>query len=155
MSMIATIFGLGRVPLAPGTAASLASLLVLAPLRGTPALLWPLVAALMAAAVWSCGAYARRLGRRDPPSAVADEFAGMGLALAASPGTGLASAAAAFILFRLFDILKPPPLGALERLPRGWGIVADDLGAALLSSGVLWLAALLAPSFPLLAALVR
>lgn len=138
----ATVLGLGTVPWAPGTAASIAAVLVLGPLRINRPLLGALVVLLSLAAAWACGAWARSQRVRDPGSAVADEVAGMGLALALAPGTGPLSAAACFVLFRLFDILKPPPVSTAERLPGGIGIVADDLAAGALAAGVVWLARL-------------
>lgn len=128
--LLATFFGLGFVPLAPGTAASLAALLVFWPLKSNPAFFLPLLGVLGALAVWSCGRYARLLGQDDPGRAVIDEVFGMGLALAALPDSGLWEMLAAFALFRVFDVVKPFPLRKLERLPGGWGIVADDAGAA-------------------------
>ncbi len=140
--MAAGVLGAGRVPRAPGTAGSVAGLLLFAPLRSTP-WLWPVLAATVALAVWSAGAVAASLRRRDPQLVVIDEVAGMGLTLALGPAGSWAWFAAAFALFRLFDILKPPPLRSLERLPGGWGIVADDLGAALYAAAALRLTAAL------------
>jgi phosphatidylglycerophosphatase A len=71
---------------------------------------------------------ARRCGVRDPSHVVIDEVAGQMLTLIAAP-VQWKTLLAGFILFRCFDILKPPPLRALERLPEGTGIVVDDLGA--------------------------
>ena len=133
--LVASLGGIGLAPFAPGTAGSLAGCLALYPLRGSGA---PLAAALLAlfpAAVWSAGRIAARAGKKDPPRVVIDEAFGMGLVLAACPAgpEGLKSLLAGFALFRAMDVLKPPPLRALERIPKGWGIVADDAGAALYS----------------------
>jgi phosphatidylglycerophosphatase A len=71
---------------------------------------------------------ARGCGRKDPSHVVIDEVAGQLLTLVACPIVWQALVAG-FILFRVFDIVKPPPVRSLERLPEGTGIVVDDLGA--------------------------
>ena len=128
-SAIASLSGLGFLPLAPGTWGSLAGLpLYLS--RGNMPLLSALLLLIGALAVWSCGRFSRQRGERDPRQAVIDEAFGMGLVLAALPREGWLVLAAGFLLFRAFDVLKPYPLRRLEKLPGGWGIVADDAGAA-------------------------
>jgi phosphatidylglycerophosphatase A len=74
----------------------------------------------------------RGSGEQDPSQVVIDEVAGQLLALAWAP-PGWKTALAGLILFRVFDILKPFPLRFLERLPEGFGIMLDDLGAGLYS----------------------
>jgi phosphatidylglycerophosphatase A len=138
---VATLGGLGRVPVASGTAGSLAG----AALSGMLLFLsvpWYLyagvAAAAAAAAVWAADAAVKGVGRSDPPVIVVDEAAGMlaaGIALSAT----LYDLAAAFLLFRLFDVVKPGPLEKLERAPGGWGVVLDDLAAGLLARGTWWL----------------
>jgi len=73
---------------------------------------------------------ARAAGREDPGFVVIDEVAGQLIALIGVPVTWK-SLVLGFILFRAFDIVKPPPIRALERLPEGTGIVIDDVGAGL------------------------
>lgn len=129
---IATLGGVGRLPIAPGTWGSAAALVLLLPLRGAAPEAWATVlAALGAVAVWSAGAAAKTMRATDPGVVVIDEVFGMGLVMAALPAAGWWPPVAGFLLFRVFDVLKPPPLRALERLPGGWGIVADDAGAGL------------------------
>jgi phosphatidylglycerophosphatase A len=132
---IATLGGIGDLPLAPGTWGSLAALAAWLPTRAAfPALAWPLLAALAAVAVVTAHRAARLMGQRDPGRIVIDEAAGMALACAALPLEPAPwQAAAAFLLFRLFDVVKPWPLRRLERLPGGPGIVADDLAAGALT----------------------
>lgn len=98
-------------------------------------------------AVAMCGEAEFRLGRHDPSEVVLDEFAAIPLcflgwsALARPPG-GLppwAVCLTGFLLFRLFDIAKPFGIKRLQRLPAGWGIVADDVAAALAACVVLHL----------------
>lgn len=75
----------------------------------------------------------RETGLKDPSVVVIDEWLGQGVALLAAPhswtGAGLA-----FVFFRVFDILKPPPVSLLERVPGGAGIMLDDVGAGLLAA---------------------
>ncbi|NTV81952.1 MAG: phosphatidylglycerophosphatase A, partial [Candidatus Aminicenantes bacterium] len=74
--------------------------------------------------------HAAEHGRPDPGRIVIDEVVGQLLALAFLPGAWV-PVAVAFALFRFFDIIKPWPIRRLERLPGGWGIMADDVGAGL------------------------
>jgi phosphatidylglycerophosphatase A len=87
------------------------------------------------------------LGRKDPGAICADETAGMALTLALCPpqaiGQGLAAwpvVAGAFLAFRLADILKPWPAGALQAAHAGWGILLDDLAAAGYAAAAVWIA---------------
>jgi phosphatidylglycerophosphatase A len=149
---LATVGGLGgRLP-APGTTVGslVAALLFAALARLVPAALLPVSAVvlvlLLPLAVWACGAEAARRGVSDPGAVVLDEVAGQWLALVTVvAGTGttpsLAAVAVSFLLFRVLDVLKPWPISALERLPGGWGVVADDLAAGL-AAGLFHLAGL-------------
>ena len=90
------------------------------------------------------GTLAEKLfGCKDPSQVVSDEVAGMLLAVMLlpelTPDGQLLALGAGFLLFRFFDILKPPPLSTLERLPGGWGILLDDLGAGLVANAGLQL----------------
>ncbi len=143
---VATVFGVGHVPIAPGTAGSLPGLALafaLAALAGP----WAVVAGLVGVAAlgtWAADAAARRLGHPDPAVVVVDEVAGQMLTLLFVPVTwqvGLLG----FLLFRVFDILKPFPVGALERLPGGAGIMADDLAAGIYGNLLLQAAIRVAP----------
>ncbi len=144
---LATVGGLGdRLP-APGTTVgSLAALLAFAAVTlAAPSVVGPAAAAtlvlLVPAAIWACGAEAARRGESDPGAIVLDEVAGQWLALTLlALGAGRAARpvdwALSFVLFRLLDVTKPWPIRRLERLPGGWGIVADDLAAGLVAGGV-------------------
>lgn len=142
--LLATVFGLGHVPLAPGTAASAAAAAAyVLVLHRWP---WPLYAGLILALFFGGSAVAARaaaeMGRPDPGIIVIDEVCGQLVALAFLP-SGWLAAGVSFVLFRFFDIIKPWPIRRLERLPGGWGIMADDaaagLAAALLARLVLFL----------------
>ncbi len=93
---------------------------------------------ILALGVPICGRAARLLGREDPGAVVYDEFASLPLAFL---GVDFSSRTAlvAYVIFRILDIGKPWPLRRLERLPGGWGVMADDIGAALLTAVLLWL----------------
>src|SRR5206468_12579755 len=94
---------------------------------------------LVTPGIWSAGVMARVEGGKDPSIVVVDEVIGQWIAIAAAPVINWKSVLAAFILFRLFDIWKPPPVRQLESLPGGWGIVADDIMAGVYAAFVLWL----------------
>jgi len=141
---LATLGGIGRIPWAPGTWGSAVGLglgLLLARTISQP-LSWLLLVLAFLGCVSLCTQAERHLGRHDPPAVILDEVWGMAAIVIALPWTALSATrlAAAFLLFRVFDIVKPPPLKRLARLPGGWGIMADDLGAALYAAAVVWVA---------------
>jgi phosphatidylglycerophosphatase A len=127
--LLATVFGAGLSPVAPGTAGTLAAVPLFWALSqgGLPLELLGLLL-VTALAVPCAGHVAARAGHRDPQTVVIDEAAGYLLAMLGHPATW-PWMAAGFLLFRLFDIVKPFPVRRLEALPGGWGIVADDLMA--------------------------
>ena len=135
--VLATFFGLGLAPVLPGTVASAASTLLfvflLRGLSGPPYVL--LVVVLFFAGVAVSKIAADELGRPDPGRVVIDEVCGQLIALAFLP-PGWVPAGLAFALFRFFDIIKPWPIRGLERLPGGWGIMADDVGAGLAAAAL-------------------
>ncbi len=141
---IATWFGCGYAPKAPGTTGSAAAIAIawlLARYAGWEAPWFGVLAlALCAPAVWAAGATARIAKKEDPNIVVVDEVAGQWIALAGATALNWKSFLLAFLLFRLFDIRKPPPVRQCERLPGGLGIMADDVAAGLLSALVLFLA---------------
>ncbi len=143
VKFLATAGGLGYLPAAPGTAGSALGLLIGLAVSGGLAHAVPLQAALLTAAIGAAVAVStaaeRLFNRHDPSCIVIDEVVGMWLTLALAPPLGPAGWLLAFALFRLFDIVKPPPLRWLATRPGGWGIVLDDLGAALYTGLVMWL----------------
>lgn len=142
---IATWFGCGNSPAAPGTVGSAAGLLIGIWLSKYAGFTWwhflVLAAIAFFPAVWAAGVVARQSKIKDPQFVVVDEVLGQWVALA---GAGHAynwkSWLAAFALFRLFDIWKPAPVRQLEALPGGLGINADDVMAGLYAALVLFLA---------------
>jgi phosphatidylglycerophosphatase A len=127
--LVATAFGSGYSPVAPGTAGSAVGVLLFWPLAG---LAWPWQVAASAVVffvgVAAASRLARQLGIEDPGVVVVDEVVGQWLTLAALPFNP-AVALAGFVLFRVMDVVKPWPARSLERLHGGWGIMADDVMA--------------------------
>jgi phosphatidylglycerophosphatase A len=142
--LLATWFGCGWSPVAPGTAGSLAALLMGAGLveyaGWPPWTLGVLAAALFLPACWVSGLAALAKGKKDPGYIVIDEVVGQWIAMAGILSWNWKVALASFALFRLFDITKPFPARRLESLPGGLGIVADDAAAGIYAALVLFLA---------------
>jgi len=129
LTAIATGFGSGYSPIAPGTAGSLVGLALFWPLAGLGTAVQLLaLTAVTVVGVRAADAVARHEGRKDPGLVVVDEIAGQWLTLLALPFTPLV-AALGFLTFRVMDVVKPWPARQLEALPGGVGIVADDLMA--------------------------
>jgi phosphatidylglycerophosphatase A len=141
---IATWFGCGFSPAAPGTVGSAAAVGVawlLAEYGGWRAPWFGLLAlAALVPAMWASGVAARWKKKDDPGIVVVDEVVGQWIALAGAATLNWKSYLAAFLLFRLFDIWKPPPVRQLEKLHGGVGIVADDAAAGIYGALVLFLA---------------
>ena len=138
-ALIATWFGAGLLPLMPGTWGSLAALPCTWAIRAVAGPAALAAAALLAFAFgcWAAATVARTSGRPDPGFIVIDEVAAQWLVLLAAPLDWRAYLAA-FLLFRLFDIAKPWPIGAIERgIGGGLGIMLDDIAAALYAATLL------------------
>jgi phosphatidylglycerophosphatase A len=140
---LATCFGIGWIPVAPGTFASAAALpfgwaLVTKGWQGVTA---GAVAATIIG-IWACGRHARKVHVHDPSECVLDEVAGQWFALlpiaVMARGSDWWLYLIAFLLFRLFDITKPWPISAGERLPGGLGVMMDDVLAGLASALLLY-----------------
>ncbi|MBA7652109.1 Phosphatidylglycerophosphatase A [subsurface metagenome] len=136
--MLTSCFGLGRLPLAPGTWGSLPPTIVFALMCQSDAsvvLISSVMAVMALAASVVCVKFAPAViaatGKTDPREVVVDEFAGQAITFipigAAPTGQILATAVLGFLLFRLLDIAKPWPARKLEKLPKGWGVLLDDL----------------------------
>jgi len=143
-ALLATWFGCGLSPKAPGTVGSIGALLpAVALLNATgahPATLLVPSLLLTWPAIWSADAVAVERGLKDPQIVVVDEVLGQWIALAGAATLNWKSVLAAFILFRLFDITKPQPVRWFESLRGGTGIVADDLMAGVYAALVLFAA---------------
>ncbi|MCX7634577.1 MAG: phosphatidylglycerophosphatase A [Syntrophales bacterium] len=132
VKMIATALGVGYCPVAPGTAGTVAAIPLYLVLSPYP---WPLyLVTLLATTAWAAwvSAFGERIfARKDAPQIVIDEVVGFLWTMFALQPT-VTTVLMGFLLFRLFDIVKPYPVRLLqERLPGGWGVVMDDVGAGI------------------------
>jgi len=134
--LITSCFGLGFLPIAPGTWGSLppVAIFLLFNLYQVPTLTTSIVmVVLMLISSILCVMFTPSIqkitGKTDPGEVVIDEFAGQCVAFAILAGQSniWLTAIAGFLLFRFFDILKPAPIRNLEKLPKGWGVLLDDL----------------------------
>jgi phosphatidylglycerophosphatase A len=141
---IATCFGVGYFPLAPGTAGSAVGLGLVVGIGRLPvARHWQ--AAIVAAAaiaigalgVWAAGEAEKYFGHVDPGQVVIDEVVGQMVTLLLQPDATWKWLLAGFVLFRLFDVAKPFPARRLEHSQDGWGIMLDDVAAGAYGLGAL------------------
>jgi phosphatidylglycerophosphatase A len=161
--IIATWFYCGLVPFAPGTAGSIAAIAIAWALNrywGVPPLAIAGLGVLLAVpGIWASGVTAKAMGKKDPQIVVVDEVVGQWITLAGAMSLSWTAAGVlnwpangalnwklwllALVLFRVFDVWKPPPVRQLERLPGGLGIVADDAMAGVYAAVILFAAGLL------------
>jgi phosphatidylglycerophosphatase A len=140
---IAQGFGIGRIPVAPGTFGSILGVAFFAVLLCGHSVTVIIAGVIICSAlsVWLCGEAEKILGQTDPGSVVLDEIAAMPLCflgstilIGAKPELyfrdGWPFTAAVFVAFRIFDVWKPWPVKQSQRLPGGWGVTVDDLLAA-------------------------
>lgn len=133
---IATLFFVGFSPIAPGTVASLLAIVVYLLVKDNIFIYFFLTIFLLILGFWSANLAKKGFPDKDPPQIVIDEFSSMLLVYFFIPFSpkfliiGL-------ILFRFFDISKIPPLKRLEALPAGFGIMLDDIAAAILTNLIL------------------
>jgi phosphatidylglycerophosphatase A len=133
---VATVGGIGYAPVAPGTFGSAAGLLVWWLLPASRGIQAAAIAAIFIAGSWSGNVAERHFGRTDPGQVVIDEVMGMLITLFLNP-VGWIGAFAGFLLFRVFDVIKPYPANRLEQLHGGIGVMADDAMAAVYANLVL------------------
>lgn len=142
---IATVGYCGYFPIAPGTVGSAAGLLFYALVwwSGSTVVEVALIVGLFAAGVWAGTTSERYFGGVDPGPIVLDEVVGMLITLALIPGLGWSGVLVGFLLFRVFDVIKPYPAGRFEQLHGGLGVMADDAMAAVYANlslrALLWL----------------
>jgi phosphatidylglycerophosphatase A len=135
---IATVFGLGRAPLAPGTVASVVTVIFLGLVPFSRAGLVLFLLLTVVVGTWAAHRAERVLGGKDPGAIVIDEVAGMTLSVVAFPLTPEVLAAG-LALFRVFDVWKPPPARESQRITGGVGVMIDDLVAGLYALAVIGL----------------
>ncbi len=147
---IATGLGVGLSPVAPGTLGSLLGLVLAYPVQRLSGPVFWLVYCVLSISLCTVGVISsnwlcRRLGADDPSAAVIDEGTAQFMITALLPPAFWAILAS-FLLFRLFDITKAFPSNLAERLPEGWGVMADDLVAGIYSLAAYYLLAKWAPA---------
>jgi len=138
----------GFIPLAPGTWGTAVGVLLFWAIRGLPPPAYAaFVLAFIAFAVWVSTHAQAIFEETDPQKVVIDEIAGYLVAIAFHR-PDLSTAVGAFILFRIFDITKPPPIRWIERrFADGRGVVFDDVMAGIYANAALWFFGLLLPTF--------
>lgn len=145
-NFIATGFGSGYSPIAPGTAGALLAMLIwwgysllFSHCISIPVLTFIVIVVFIFAGVWSSSVVEKYWGE-DPSRVVVDEMVGTWIALLAVPeGAHWGYMLAAFVLFRFFDIVKPLGVRKMESLPSGFGIMADDILAGIYGFIVIYL----------------
>lgn len=130
-ALVSTFFGVGKFGKMPGTMGSAAAvaIAVLIPIH------WTVIAATAILGIYCSDRYSKLKGEADPSEVVIDEVVGMWISMWGLP---VSYGFPAFVLFRLVDILKPFPVNLFERLPGGFGIMADDIAAGVLVRLILW-----------------
>ena len=130
--LAATFFYLGKLPFAPGSWGSLGALLLWLLLPVTFLVHLSVILILFILGVYSSNKIVKGMDDQDPSEIVIDEAAGMGISLFLLPHS-LGLYLLAFILFRIFDVLKPSFIHQVQNLPGGWGIMLDDVLAGLIT----------------------
>jgi phosphatidylglycerophosphatase A len=141
---ISTVFFIGYIPFAPGTCGSLVALMFIWLLQ--PSLMWQagILAGVFVIGVITSGITEKAIGQKDCQHIVIDEFAGYLCSIIFLPLTPFYMISA-FVLFRIFDILKPPPICYFEKLSGGAGIMLDDVAAGVVSNILLQIVVVFIP----------
>ena len=134
--LIATVFGAGYSPFAPGTVGSAVTVALLWLIPFSRAGLLLFLVAVVVVGTWAAHRAERAIGGKDPGAIVIDEVAGMTLSVIAFPLTP-AVLLAGFVLFRVFDVVKPPPARESQRIRGGVGVMIDDLIAGLYALAII------------------
>lgn len=144
---LATGFYVGKVPVAPGTAGTVMGVLFYILIQHLPPILYVLTTiTFIFVAAWVATKMQEFMGEQDPPEIVIDEMAGF-LVTMAFHKFDISLIVAGFILFRVFDIVKPFPIRWVERhFLSGWGVVLDDVAAGIYANAALWFFGLLMPN---------
>jgi phosphatidylglycerophosphatase A len=139
VKFLATGFGSGLAPYAPGTAGTLIGVficLLCLPMTLTWRLIFVLV--LLAISIYISGQAEKIYQTKDDQRIVIDEIIGLQITML-PVAINVLNLCVAFVLFRIFDIIKPIPVRNLQGLPGGWGVVADDVAAGIYAAAIMWL----------------
>ena len=138
ITFLATGFGSGLAPFAPGTMGTLVGVVICLLCLPLP---WPMrlliVIALSALSIYVAGRAEKIYQKKDDQRIVIDEIIGLQITML-PVAINVLNLFAGFVLFRIFDILKPFPIGNLQRLPGGWGVVIDDVAAGIYAGIILF-----------------
>jgi phosphatidylglycerophosphatase A len=139
ITFLATGFGSGLVPFAPGTAGTLVGVLICLPFIFLPWIVRLLfVIAMLVLSFYVADQAEKIYKRKDDQRIVIDEIIGFQITMLPA-AINVLNLCAAFVFFRIFDIWKPFPVKNMQGFPGGWGIVADDVAAGIYAGMVLWL----------------
>lgn len=137
---LATALGAGYSPIAPGTCGTVVAVPLACALASRP--LWQFLVITLVVTlvgVWAAATADRAWGTHDSGRIVIDEVAGYLVTMALVDRTSWIVLGVGFVVFRFFDIVKPPPVRWLdENLPGGWGVVLDDVAAGVMGAAVMW-----------------
>ena len=139
IKFLATGFGSGLIPYAPGTAGTLIGVficLLCLPMTWILRLIFVLV--LLAISIYVSGQAEKIYQTKDDQRIVIDEIIGLQITML-PVAINVLNLCVAFVLFRIFDIIKPIPVRNLQGLPGGWGVVADDVAAGIYAAAIMWL----------------
>jgi phosphatidylglycerophosphatase A len=125
-TMIASVFYIGYLPVAPGTLGSLAALALYYFIYSNTIIMSAVISIAIVLGFMTAGKVEKMFGEKDPGEIIIDEFAGMLISLYRIPPT-MGYVVTGFLLFRFFDIVKPRPIRNLEKLKGSLGIMSDDL----------------------------
>jgi len=134
--LIATVFGVGYAPIAPGTVGSIVTVVFLGFFPFSRVGLVVFLVLVVVIGTWAAHRAERVIGGKDPGAIVIDEVAGMTLSVIAFPLTPEVLAAG-LALFRVFDVIKPPPARESQRIKGGVGVMIDDLIAGLYALAII------------------
>lgn len=136
--LIATFFNIGKVPKAPGTVATLATIPLFVLMSHLPDVIYMMLTfAIVFLGIFAAQAYEAVATKHDSKEIVIDEVAGYLITMALVPCT-LKSVALGFVLFRIFDIFKPWPIGMLDKKVQGGvGVMVDDIAAGIIASVIM------------------
>lgn len=139
---LATLGPVGYLPIAPGTWGTLATAIAVYFIHVTEPVFIAIAVAITLTGIWASGSAERTIGSKDPASVIIDEVAGYFISVLFMPRTAV-YLIVAFVTFRFFDIVKPPPIRGLQKIKGGMGIMVDDVVAGLFTNLIIQLCMIL------------